>query len=273
MLELAFFDLGFVVAANCGQAAVQRFLLHFQHLHWHAGVQEVHGNAAAHGAGANNGHALDVAQRCVCGHVRNLGRSTLAQEQVAQGAAFAGEHEVHENFTLGGHADGKFFLGSSLDCCHALERCGKVLGHAAHHIAGKLEVSVAQGVLAGKLADDGHGAGRSDRARKGQRLFGQRLRRGGNLLEQLLARQHGQHFGLDGLAADDHIERGLYAQNTRQALRAASARDEPELDFGQRNAGAGCSDAVMATQCQLQTAAHGHGVHGGDHRLGGLFQH
>jgi hypothetical protein len=50
LLELALLDLGFVVLADGGDAPVQRLLLHLQHLHGDAGVQEVHGNAAAHGA-------------------------------------------------------------------------------------------------------------------------------------------------------------------------------------------------------------------------------
>jgi hypothetical protein len=63
LLELALLDLGFVVLADGGHAAVQRFLLHLQHGDGDAGVQEVHGDAAAHGAGADHAHLLDGARR------------------------------------------------------------------------------------------------------------------------------------------------------------------------------------------------------------------
>jgi hypothetical protein len=60
----------------------------------------------------------------------------------------------------------------------------------------------------------------------------------------------------DRLAADDHVQRHLDAQHARQALRATGARDQPELHFRQRHIAAGCGDAVVATQRQLQAAAH-----------------
>ena len=50
LFEFAFLDLGFVVLADGGQATVQRFLLHLQHLDGDASVQEVHGDTATHGA-------------------------------------------------------------------------------------------------------------------------------------------------------------------------------------------------------------------------------
>ena len=54
LFEFAFFDLGFVILANGGNAAVQRLLLHFQHLHRNAGVEEIHRDTAAHRAGTND---------------------------------------------------------------------------------------------------------------------------------------------------------------------------------------------------------------------------
>ena len=61
LLELALLDLRFVVLADGADAAVERFLLHLEHHHRDAGVEEVHRDAAAHGAGADHGDLLDLA--------------------------------------------------------------------------------------------------------------------------------------------------------------------------------------------------------------------
>jgi hypothetical protein len=65
-----------------------------------------------------------------------------------------------------------------------------------------------------------------------------------------------EHFALDGFAADDHVQSRFHAQHAGQALRAASARQDAQLDFGQRHAATGGSHAVVAAQGQLQPAAH-----------------
>jgi hypothetical protein len=83
---------------------VQRLLLHLQHLHRDAGVQEVHGDAATHGAGADDGHGLDVALGRVVGHVRNLAGGALGQEQVAQRTALGREHQRGEQSRARHHA-------------------------------------------------------------------------------------------------------------------------------------------------------------------------
>ena len=43
-------------------AAIQRFLLRFEQGDRNAGIREIHGDAAAHGAGADHG---DASQSCV----------------------------------------------------------------------------------------------------------------------------------------------------------------------------------------------------------------
>ena len=273
LLELAFFDLRLVVAAHDAHAFVQGFLLHFQHLDRNASVQEVHGNAAAHGARTDDGHALDLAQWRVRGHIRNFRGGPLAQEQVAQGTALRAHHQADENIALDGQAVVKLLLGSGLDRVHALERRRQVFDHRAHTVAHKLKESVAHGVAARQVAHQRQGPGGSDRMRQIHGLLRQGVGRLGHFVKQFLARQHGQHFALDGLARDHHIDGGLYAQNTRQALRTTRAGQQTELDFGQRNAGARCGDTVVATQRQLQAAAHGHRMDGGHDGLGGVLDH
>ena len=44
-------------------------------------------------------------------------------------------------------------------------------------------------------------------------------------------------LGLDGAAGHDHLQRARLADHARQALRAAIARDQPELDLRQAHLG------------------------------------
>ncbi len=57
--SLPFLTCDFVVLADRGHAAVERLLLGLEHRHRDAGVEEVHRDAAAHRAGADDGHLLD----------------------------------------------------------------------------------------------------------------------------------------------------------------------------------------------------------------------
>ena len=155
LLELAFFDLRFVVLADGGDAAVQRVLLHLQHLDGKAGVKKIHGNAAAHGAGANDGNRLDAALRRVGGHVGDLGCCALGHEQMTQGAGFWCPHQVDEELALEQHAVSEFFLGGGLHGIHALGGRRVIFSHALDHVAGKLKVSIALRMAAGQITYQG----------------------------------------------------------------------------------------------------------------------
>jgi hypothetical protein len=196
-------------------------------------------DAAAHGAGADHGHGLDIALGGVRRHIRDLARSALGQEQVAQRARLGRPHQVDEQLALEQQAIGKFALGGSLDGVHALGGRREVLAHALDHVARELEVRVALGVLARQVAYQRQRAHIGHALRKGQGLGGQGFGRGHQLVEQLLARQHADHFALDGFAADDHVQSRFHAQHAGQALRAASARQDAQLDFGQGHAATG----------------------------------
>ena len=58
--EFALGHLGFVIFTDGGDAPIQCLLLHLQHLHGDAGIEEIHGNAPAHGAGANDADVLNA---------------------------------------------------------------------------------------------------------------------------------------------------------------------------------------------------------------------
>ena len=77
----------------------------------------------------------------------------------------------------------------------------------------------------------------------------------------------------DRIARQDHRQRLLDADQARQALRAARAGDEAELDLGQAEPRAGRGDAEMAAQRQLEPAAERRAVHRRDGRLLHLVEH
>ncbi|MCY1231944.1 hypothetical protein D9M72_444110 [compost metagenome] len=273
LLELALLDLGFVVLLDGGNAAVERLLLHLEDLDGDARVQEVHRDAAAHGAGADHAHGLDVALGRVFGHVGNLARGALGHEQVAQGQRFGREHQRGEQASFFGHAVVELHLGRGLHGVDALQRRGVVLRHAADHVLGELEVGIALRVLARQVAHQRQLAALgSDRLGELDGFVEHRFGRGGQLVEQLLARQAGEQFALHRLAADDHVQGGFHADHARQALRATGARQQAELDFRQCHAGAGSGHAVVAAERQLEAAAHAHGVDGCDDGLGRGFE-
>ena len=69
------------------------------------------------------------------------------------------------------------------------------------------------------------------------------------------------------VAGDDELQRPFRPDQARQALRAAGARQEAELDLGQADAGAGRGDAVMAAERELEAAAERRAVDRRDDRL------
>ena len=74
-----------VVASNRGQAAIERLLLHFKQGHRNTGIDEVHGDPAAHRAGPDDGGRFDRALRGVFRHIGDLAGCALGKECMAQG--------------------------------------------------------------------------------------------------------------------------------------------------------------------------------------------
>src|SRR5438876_358370 len=70
-----------------------------------------------------------------------------------------------------------------------------------------------------------------------------------------------------GIARHHHLERRLEPDEARQALDAAGARHDADLDFGKAYLTARRADAEMAAERHLETAAEGDAVDRCDHRL------
>mmetsp|Transcript_21061 Transcript_21061/g.81577 ORF Transcript_21061/g.81577 Transcript_21061/m.81577 type:complete len:639 (-) Transcript_21061:1062-2978(-) len=268
-LQLALLDLGFVVLLDRGHATVEGFLLGLQDRDRQSGVQEIHRDAAAHGAGADDTDLGDAAQRRVLGHVGDLAGHALGEEQVAQGLGLGRQHQRGEALALGPHTLVELQVHRTGHGLQAAQRRRVVLAHPADHVAGELEVGLGVGVAGLQLAHLGQRALLGD-------FFGEldgSVHHIGvdDLVEQLLARNHRQHLGLDRLTADDHVQRRRHAQRARQALRAAGTGQQAQLHFRQRDLGARLRHAVMAAQAQLQATAHADAADGRDHRLAAVL--
>ncbi len=103
-LELAALRGGLVVLADDAQAALQRFLFGFDDGDRNAGVGEVHRDAAAHGAGADDADLRDRQRRCVGRHIRNLPHFALGEEHVALRGRLHAAHRLLEQRALDLHA-------------------------------------------------------------------------------------------------------------------------------------------------------------------------
>ncbi len=73
--------------------------------------------------------------------------------------------------------------------------------------------------------------------------------------------------GLDRIAGDDHLERLFRSDQARQALGAAGAGQQAELDLGEADTRAGDGNPEMAGERQLEPTPECGPVQGGDHRL------
>ena len=89
-----------VVLANRRQAALHRRVVHVLEQHGNAGVRVGHGDAAAHGAGADHRGPLDLRDRRVLRHVGHLRGFAIGEEHVHQRARFVRGHAVRKQLAL-----------------------------------------------------------------------------------------------------------------------------------------------------------------------------
>ena len=255
-----------VVLPDRRKPAVERVLRGLDDRHRDAGIGEVHGDAAAHGAGADDAAFADLARLHAGRHVRHLLGLALGEEDVALGARFLARQELHEQLELARLALAErlveavahgFDAGRDrAESPRALRRGVSRAGEARRVGACRRETILAI-AHAGERALLG-----DDLAGEGDRLLGDVAgddRIDDAVLLQLLDRRRG--------AGEDELERPFRPDEARQALRAAGAGQETELDLGQADAGAGRRDAVMAAERELEAAAERRAVQRRDDRL------
>ncbi|MNZ72476.1 hypothetical protein D3C78_908550 [compost metagenome] len=254
--QLAALDADLVVLADLRQAAIQRLGLLLQQLHRNADVGEVHGDAAAHGAGADHRDLADRAERGSGIHSRNPSRFAFGEEHMALGNRLRGALGLPEQLALAGQA----FVQR--------QRAGGL--YRGQYPIGRLAVLPAR-LVVGQIALDevvGHAVCRvrpglrpARRGAMGEQFAG----KGAGRIQQVLsivadAVQQAQLQGattIDGLAGDHHFQRRLDADQPWQALGATGAGQQAEIDFRQGKACRGLADAIAAGQRQLQSATHG----------------
>jgi len=88
--HLAFRNRRLVILADGRKAPVERFLRDFLQQHRNARVGVVHGDAATHGARADDGSGADFERGRIPGDVGNFRNLALREEQLHHGAGFGG---------------------------------------------------------------------------------------------------------------------------------------------------------------------------------------
>ena len=86
------------------EALREQFLCRLKDGYGDAGIGEAHGDAAAHGAAADDDGVGDAGGFDAGGRVRHLRRFALAEEDVPLRPALVAGHELHEQRVLGGDA-------------------------------------------------------------------------------------------------------------------------------------------------------------------------
>jgi hypothetical protein len=186
---------------------------------------------------------------------------------VAQGARLGRLQELDEHPPLFPDALLERQLDRAGDRVDALDRRRELGGHRLCGIARETQEGLGIVELDLAVADLGHAA------LVGDDLPGECNRVGEQVafvdrIEELraleLLRGH-------RIAADDHVDGHVEWHHPRQALRAACAGNQPELDLRQCDLRARRRHPVMAAERQLETPTHAYRMDGGDDRLGGAF--
>ena len=255
-----------VILAHHAEAAIERLPGDLDHRHWNTDVGEVHRDAAAHRAGADHGRLADLRRRRLRGHVGNLGRLALGEEEVTLGLRLRRVERLDEELSLPrqslveGQAHRRFHRPDA--CLRRLE-AARLARHRFAELAEDLGLAARGSDLVAEIAHLAqrpllvdHALGECDGSR------------GEITVDDLVHQaQPLRLLAADGITADDHRERLVDADETRQALRAASTRNEAELDLGLAEPRRLHRDAPVTRHRQLEPAAERGAVNGGDDRL------
>ena len=205
------------------------------------------------------------------GNAGDLGRFALGEEQADQVAGFGGEHAIGEQLDLARGAGVEAVLARRL----------AMASTAAYGACAPRAVFFKPARAAVKAAAAAAGSrdlGRSARAtlrvspRRGFRAresdgAGQQLAVH-NLIDDPFRQRA---FRADVLAQRAHFNGRGHAAKARQALRSASAGNDPQQHFGLSHLGGGHGHAIVAGHGELQAAAQRGAVDGADHRLGAIL--
>jgi hypothetical protein len=253
------------IALDHAETALERFAPGIEHRDRDTGVGEAHGDAATHGARADDRRRLDGPCPAVRRDVGDLARLAL------------GEEEMNERFRLRRRLRAVHQLRLVLEAALQRERRGGLDRLDRGQRGGAVRVLLA-GLLGESFDDPGrcasridfHGAGRPGRLARCDQVAGE-LECGTTqvaLDDRIENAQLERPLGIDGLRSQDELERAFDPDQARHALRPPGAGDDAERDFGHRETRVGQGDAIVQGERDLDPATHHRTVQGGDRRNG-----
>ena len=254
-----------VILLHHAHAALELFFAGLDQRHRNTGIGERHRDAAAHGAGADDGDALDIARLGALGHAGDLGGLALGKEGVALRLRLVARHQLEKTFALLLQPFVERQVDGGADRVGRGERGfqpARLLGERRDRVGEDRAVGLGGrelGVVVAQLAQ---------RAFLGQHLAREGLAAGGRTFDDFLDQPVLERLlRADRIAADDHLDREFRTDRARQALGAAGARQQAEFDLGQAEPCVLGRDAEMAGERDLEAAAERRAVNGGNDRL------
>ena len=258
-------DQAVVDLLDVGAAARQAGVVALDHRDRQARVEHRHRDARAHGAAADDAGALDRARLGGLG-LGHLSDFALGEEHVGQTLVLRTGQALLEQLALELRAFGvrpvqHGFHG--LDDLLRRDQPARLLGHVA-------ACGVERGAVGIAVGERRAGVTAAARRRLAGSEFlgiGQAVCRG--VVDELVDQAQRQRFlGTDAAAGGHHVERGLHADQTRRALRAAGAGQQAQQHLGQAELRVGGGQAVVRGHGHFESAAERSAPDGGDHRLG-----
>ena len=264
--QLALFGARLVSAADSQHAALKSVRFGLDNRHRQAGVEEIHCNAAAHRAGADDPDFFDAPRRRIRRETGDFADLPFGGEDITQGLRLATGFQAQENLPFARQPGVEWQVDGGL---HGFDRLfpGDLAAIFPRMIFPRLREDFSGGF---NLFIAQSAQGRAARDQLASEIL--RFRRQRSVAGQGVDRAVGE--GLlrgNGRAGQDHVQRLFHADEAWQALRAAAARNQAELDFGQAEFRARRRYAIMRRQRDFQPAAERSAIQRRDHRHFGVF--
>ena len=262
-------DTGFAGLAGTLQCPLQSRLIDFQEQHGNAGADKTQGDAHAHGAATDHPDTFNVTHGRVLGQVVDLGTLALGKKGVYQRRTLLRGQALLEQCALALQAFGQWQQGRRF---YRGDTAGR--GKETRQTLADLQAfgGDQRGVVRAL-----EGGGLFTGAPHTQAVIQHALGKGDGGGARITVEQFIDNVmfpgvsGVDGLAGDNHLQGLGHTGQTGQALGAARARQQPELDLRQADLGIAAGDSIMATQGHFQASAQGRAVNHRDTGFVALF--
>ena len=243
-----------VVVGDYGKPFIERFLALFQHLHRNARIREAHRDAAAHQAAAHRGSVGDGPFGRCRGDIRYPRRLPFGEEHMDHRRALLVIVTALEVGAFG--ADALVEVVDLHRRPHGVERhlavelathppCEIRLASLEHSRIGAICFDLVAAMPHQRMRAAGGSLGFGEGDGAGHQIGGD------DLVDD--AEREG-FFGVERIAAQDCRHGAFSANQPWQALRAATARQQADLDFRQAHRRTRCRNAVVAGERKFQAA-------------------